>query len=198
MKLKQPILGLMMLTLIFIIIAIYTYIGLIKLGIFLLFGLAYGIVLERSRFCFASSFRDLFITKDARLARGVAAGILIATFGFSILMISGIRSPKALPVGFHTLIGGILFGLGMVLAGGCASGTLFRIGEGYVTLWLALIGTLTGMILLAVTWPFLWNNYIKYQPKIWLVDYLGWGGAVALTISLILIYYIIVTVWEKR
>ncbi|MHA1506022.1 MAG: YeeE/YedE thiosulfate transporter family protein [Candidatus Asgardarchaeia archaeon] len=197
MSRKQPIFGLILLTLIFIIIG-NTYVGLIELGIFLLFGIAYGIVLERSRFCFASSLRDLFITKNTRLARGVAIGILVATIGFSILMMSGIRNPKVLPVGLHTLIGGILFGFGMVLAGGCASGTLFRIGEGYVTLWFALMGTLTGMILLAATWPLLWNNYIQYQPKIWLVDYLGWSGAIALTISLILIYYAIATLWERR
>lgn len=198
MKVKQPIVGLIALALIFAITATYTYAGLTELGIFLLFGLAYGIVLERSRFCFASSFRDLFITRDERLARGVALGILVATIGFSLLVMLGIRRPKILPVGLHTLVGGILFGLGMVLAGGCASGTLFRIGEGYITLWFALLGTLVGMIILAVTWPFLWNNYIRYQPKIWLVDLLGWGGSLALTISLLVLYYAVVTVLERR
>lgn len=198
MKLKQPILGLVALFIVFLIVGLYTYIGLLELGIFLLFGLAYGIILERSRFCFASAFRDLFITRDSRLTRGVAIGTLTATIGFSLLMLLGIRNPKILPVGLHTLLGGVLFGFGMVLAGGCASGTLFRVGEGYVTLWFALIGTLFGMVLLAYTWPYLWYNYIQYQPKIWLVDYLGWSRSILLTISLLLVYYITVTILEKR
>ncbi|MGJ8455827.1 YeeE/YedE family protein, partial [Pseudothermotoga sp. U03pept] len=35
------------------------------------------------------------------------------------------------------IVGGYIFGIGMVLAGGCASGVTYRVGEGMTTAWLA-------------------------------------------------------------
>jgi hypothetical protein len=37
------------------------------------------------------------------------------------------------PFGIHTLLAGLVFGVGMVLSGGCASGSLYKIGEGNMT-----------------------------------------------------------------
>ena len=109
-----------------------------SLAIFLLFGLGYGIVIQRSKFCFASAFRDLFLFKRGELMRAVVVGLIIATIGFSIIMFAtvGLEKPidsikdglpahaKVNPVGIQTLIAGIIFGFGMVFSGGCASGTL--------------------------------------------------------------------------
>jgi hypothetical protein len=85
----------------------------------------------------------------------------------------------------------------MVLAGGCASGTLYRCGEGYLSLWVALGGTILGMMILAVSWPFLWFNYIQYQPKLWFPAALGWPLSVTATISLLVSCFLIVTWWER-
>ena len=110
-------------------------------AVFWLFGLAFGFVLQRSRFCFASAFRDLFLLGDARVMKGIIAGLAVATAGFAVVMARmlpevgfGSLPPGAtvLPLGLHTLLGGVLFGIGMVLAGGCTSGSLYRAGEGYV------------------------------------------------------------------
>src|SRR5687768_860620 len=48
------------------------------LGVFWLFGLAFGFVLQRSRFCFASAFRDLFLLGEARVMKGIIAGLAVA------------------------------------------------------------------------------------------------------------------------
>ena len=48
------------------------------LGVFWLFGLGFGFVLQRSRFCFASAFRDLFLLGDARVMKGIIAGLAVA------------------------------------------------------------------------------------------------------------------------
>ena len=56
------------------------------LAVFWLFGLAFGFVLQRSRFCFASAFRDLFLLGDARVMKGIIAGLAVATAGFTVLM----------------------------------------------------------------------------------------------------------------
>jgi rhodanese-related sulfurtransferase len=44
-----------------------------------------------------------------------------------------------------TFLGGILFGIGMVIAGGCVAGSLFRAGEGSIPAFIAAIGMIIGM-----------------------------------------------------
>ena len=46
----------------------------------------------------------------------------------------------AIPATFWigSLVGGVIFGIGMIFAGGCASGSLWRMGEGHVKLWVAM------------------------------------------------------------
>ena len=118
------------------------------LGIFWLFGLVFGFVLQRSRFCFASAFRDLFLLGDARMMKGVLAGLAMATGGFTVLMARllpevgfGSLPPGAtvIPLGIHTLLGWVLFGIGMVLAGGCTSWSLYQAGKRYVGAYVELV-----------------------------------------------------------
>ena len=40
---------------------------------------------------------------------------------------------------FLIVLGGVLFGIGMVFGGGCASGSLWRMGEGHLKLWVTLL-----------------------------------------------------------
>ena len=160
--------------------------GRTPLAVMWLFGLAFGIVLQRSRFCFASGFRDMFLFGDGRVLKGIIIGMAVATVGFTLIMGKLLADPlitQALParagvypLGFQTLLGGMLFGVGMVVAGGCASGTLYRIGEGYIASVVTLGGMIIGMYLLATTWSWWWANVISIAPKIWLAHSLGYGG----------------------
>src|SRR5262245_7452101 len=45
-----------------------------ELATFWLFGLAFGVILQRSRLCFASAFRDLFLLRDGGSLRALLAG----------------------------------------------------------------------------------------------------------------------------
>lgn len=167
------------------------------------FGLAFGLVLQRGRFCFASAFRDLYLLGDGRVLKGILAGMAVASIGFTLIVYKA--SPEmakplgtVTPSGIHTLLGGLLFGFGMVVAGGCASGTLYRIGEGYVASLVALVGAFLGMLLLAFTWPFWWSVSVSVSPKLWLPQQLGWLGAVALNLALLGITAGLVLWWESR
>lgn len=179
----------------------------IDLGIFWGIGLALGVILQRSRFCFAGSFRDLFMARDGRLMRSLIAGMLIATPGFWLLMTRLVPDPSlpglphgahVLPVGLNLVVGGLLFGVGMVIAGGCVSGTLFRIGEGYTASLVTLGGILGGLSLAAHTWNWWWQNSIKFAPIIWLPNILGHGGALILTMAALGALYVLVLWWEMR
>ncbi len=166
-----------------------------KLGIYLLFGLAFGFVLQRSGFCFTASFRDLFTSGDGRLARGVIVAIGVAMLGFAILQGLGLRQPFTLPLGWHTLVGGYLFGLGMVIAGGCATGTLFRIGEGSIQLLFALPGGMLGAALSSVL---LKTVGFQMGPKVWLVNPLGWQGALLASFAFLGVWLVMVQWNEMR
>ncbi len=155
------------------------------------FGLAFGFALQRGRFCFASAFRDLFLLGHGRNMKGVLLGLAVASGGFAVVMARqvpfvdmGFLPPTAnvLPVGVHTALGGVLFGTGMVLAGGCVSGSLYRMGEGYVASWVAFAGLMGGLLLSSYTWNWWWEATMSAGPRVWFPVSLGHSGALALTL----------------
>ncbi len=177
------------------------------LGVWWLVGLLMGIILQRGRLCFAGAFRDLFLNGSGQLMRGVLAGMMVATLGFGALMARmvpdpflGLVAPKihVWPLGLNVLVGGLVFGLGMVLAGGCVSGTLYRMGEGYVGSWVALGGILVGLQAAAFTWNWWWLNSMSRAPVIWLPNHLGHIGAWLLTLAVLGGLYLLTFWWEAR
>lgn len=175
--------------------------------LFWAFGLAFGFVLQRSRFCFASAFRDLFLFGGSATLKGILAGMAVASVGFALLeskMVAlpgfGLLPPEAhlFPLGLHLVVGGVLFGIGMSLAGGCVSGTLYRLGEGYAASYVALLGILVGLGLAAHTWGFWWERTISTGPVVWLPAYLGYAGALAVTLLGLAAVWVTLEVVEAR
>ena len=56
------------------------------LGTLWLLALGAGFTLQRSRFCFASAFRDLFLLGQSRITKGILVALAIATVGFAIII----------------------------------------------------------------------------------------------------------------
>jgi uncharacterized membrane protein YedE/YeeE len=171
------------------------------------FGLAFGFVLQRGRFCFASAFRDLFLLGHGRNMKGVLVGLAIASVGFAIVMARqvpitdlGFLPPTAnvLPVGVHTALGGILFGVGMVLAGGCVSGSLYRMGEGYVASWVAFAGLMGGLLVSNYTWNWWWERSMSTAPRVWLPHSLGHSGSLVVTLLALAAAFLAVLWIEHR
>ncbi len=103
-------------------------------------GILFGIVLQRGRLCFNSAIRDLRLFKDNYLWKTVMLAIALEIIAFQLMASAGLMTltPKPFaPLG--NILGGLIFGFGMVLAGGCASGVTYRSGEGMTTAWMAAI-----------------------------------------------------------
>ncbi len=102
-------------------------------------GMFFGFALQRGRFCMNSAFRDPLVFKDFTILKAVALALIVQMIGFHVISYLGIveLAPKTF-YPFGTIIGGFVFGIGMVIAGGCASGTAYRVGEGMVSSMLAL------------------------------------------------------------
>ena len=103
-------------------------------------GLAFGFVLQRGRLCFNSAFRDLILLKDNFLFKAGLFAIALSAVGFQLMAHLGWIHLNPKPLSWSgVIIGAFVFGIGMVLAGGCASGTTYRVGEGSTTAWFAAI-----------------------------------------------------------
>jgi uncharacterized membrane protein YedE/YeeE len=134
-------------------------------------GLVFGFALSRGRFCMNSAFRDIIVLKDYTLLKAVGLAILVSMIGFAIMDRTGVISVS--PVTFWwgaNIVGGFIFGIGMVLAGGCASGITYRTGEGMVSAMVAVVGlTFFGLMTsMGVFNPFI--NYLRSATTITLAD----------------------------
>lgn len=98
--------------------------------VYMWFGFIYGALQQYGRFCFASAWRDLIMVKVPRMFVGIMIGLMTLSIISAWLFTQYPNFFHVSPIGPHELIGGFLFGLGMVFAGGCATGSLYKTGEG--------------------------------------------------------------------
>ena len=106
----------------------------------LLVGAILGFILQRARFCMTGGFRDIYLAKNFTMLYAFLIAISVQAVGV-FLLVRG--DYLAISTGSISLIGSIggslLFGFGIVLAGGCATGTWYRAAEGLIGSWIALI-----------------------------------------------------------
>lgn len=158
------------------------------LALSLVLGLGFGLLLQRSRFCFYCVSRDFIEQRDARGLLGIVAALAVGTLGYHAVFGAFLPEPAIgrLPPGAHigpvsgVLVGAsFVFGVGMAIAGSCVSAQIYRIGEGAVTAPLALLGTVGGFILGLRVWNTLYLDHIQEAPVVWLPNHLGYEGSVA-------------------
>ena len=112
-------------------------------------GLLMGYVLQRGQLCFHSAIRN---SLDGRflLARGWALGVAMASVGLALLFLlpgtSGLNQGLAFrPVA--NVAGGLIMGIGMVVARSCVSGLFYKLGAGMLGALVGLIGWAGGELL---------------------------------------------------
>jgi len=194
-----------------ILIAILVVLGFIANGngskplLGLLLGLAFGYVLQRSRFCFSAAMRDPSLTGSTSLTRAVLLAFALTSIGFTAVKYAAFAQGAAIPgsgnvgtIGIPLVVGALLFGVGMVLAGGCASGTLMRLGEGFTMQLIALVFFSIGQILGAHNVSAFWGKLNEGMPKIFLPDVFGWVGGLVIQMAIIALLYIAAVKWQKK
>ncbi|QQC58682.1 YeeE/YedE family protein [Rothia kristinae] len=102
-------------------------------------GILLGIIMQRGRFCVTGMLRDIFLQRSWRGFTALLVVISVHGLGLALLTATGAITPEYPAFApAAVVLGGLVFGLGIVLAGGCASGTWYRSGEGLVGSWVAL------------------------------------------------------------
>lgn len=147
-----------------------------------------GVVMQRGRFCVTAMIRDIFMQRSWRTFVALLIVISIHAVGLAALTSTGVIAPD-----YNTfapgavVVGGFLFGLGIILAGGCASGTWYRSAEGLVGSWIALAmyalsaammktGALAGFN----DWMKSWDTGLTTLPEVFGIS--AWWFAIAISV----------------
>jgi uncharacterized membrane protein YedE/YeeE len=161
-------------------------------------GFGLGVAFLKAEFSYTASWRR-FLTRGE--AGGLIGGlIVIAVAAVAVVPVAAL-SPKfggaIAPLGVSLVLGAFTFGIGMQLANGCGSGTLYTVGGGSGRMLLALLGFIVGCVFGSLSLPaFLALGGI--DPVI-ASDYLGpWGGLAATLASLALAAALMIAVAKWR
>ena len=170
--------------------AILVYIvGLVgwRQGALFLVGIGAGLILYHAAFGFTSAWRDMISKGRGAGLRAQMIMLAVTAIVFLPLLADGQLWGMELrgsvrPLSVSVIVGAFLFGVGMQLGGGCASGTLFTAGGGNMRMVLTLVAFIVGSALGAYHLP-VWQAAPGFGP----VSLLGqFGLGLALVISLVL------------
>jgi len=172
------------------------------LGGALLLTAGIGFVMHRTRFCIVNAFREPYLSGEATMAKGVALSVFIAMLGVLLIKMSGIRDAMTYvePTFFlGSLIGGIIFGAAMVVAGGCGSGSLWRVAEGQVKLWIVVIFFALTNAILRYYMDNVWEVWDKgwLGTQVYLPDVFGYAGTFLILSFVIFLWYVFVD-WNEK
>lgn len=164
-------------------------------------GALLGITLYHAAFGFTSAWR-VFIA-DGRGA-GLRAQMLMLAIGvllfFPALAAGTLFGHPVVgevsPVGTSVVVGAFIFGIGMQLGGGCASGTLYTVGGGSTRMVVTLIAFIAGSVVGTAHMPF-WAA-LPHLPPISLVKTLGVGPAIVLNLVVFAAIAGLTVLIEKR
>jgi uncharacterized membrane protein YedE/YeeE len=108
-------------------------------------GLVFGYVIQRGGFCLTRAISNAALTRDSTILRAYALALLVAMVGVQALEVTGAVEISIRPLHWlANIVGGLLFGVGMIIAGGCAGSTWYRVGEGAVGAGVVLFGFAIG------------------------------------------------------
>jgi len=109
-------------------------------------GFLFGFFLEKADLCGSSAFSEILLMGDSRKFQGLMVVVVTSMVGFALLDVFGLIRLNPKPFLWASyLVGGVLFGVGMVLAGGCISGSLFKTGQGNMNSMAALVAIPLGV-----------------------------------------------------
>lgn len=155
----------------------------------LLMGIVFGFALEKSRvfepgiIVGQMQLRNFIMLKVFLAAVATGAVVLAVLNGFGFVKLQ----PKA-ALYAADVVGGVILGVGIALAGACPGTTLAQIGVGYRDALFTLAGGLCGAVAFSYAQPWLDKVLIGVGPKLTFTDLLSmpyWQGALVLAAAIV-------------
>lgn len=165
-------------------------------------GILLGFIMQRTRFCLAGGFRDMYVQKNNKMFYALLIAIAVQSIGLFTLSAFGVvKVPHESYPLIGTIIGSFIFGIGIVLAGGCATGTWYRAGEGLIGSWVALVayGFTSAVTKFGILQPVMGRVNQPTQYRTSMADTTGipnWVWVIALT--LITLFFVVKTLRKPK
>jgi uncharacterized protein len=164
------------------------------LALALLLGSAFGVVLQRARFCFYCNFRDLIERREPGGVLAILVALAVGAIGYTVIFGAWLPTPapERLPPTAHVgpvsmvlVASSFVFGIGMAVSGSCLSAHFYRLGEGSATSPFAIIGAALGFGIGFLTWNPLFALVTSDALIVWLPHSLGYSGTLVATLGVI-------------
>ncbi len=153
-----------------------------QFGILFAIGGLLGAALYQADFGFSSAYRNAIVRRDVAGVRAQVLMVALAVVIFAPILAggvsaTGVRASGALaPAGWEVAVGSFMFGIGMQLASGCGSGTLFTAGGGSTRMMVTLVFFCLGAFLATLAWDWpLWAWLRAGSRTVSLGATFGWG-----------------------
>lgn len=151
-------------------------------------GLVLGVALYHASFGFASAYRRMIVARDMRGVQAQLLLLALTTMLFAPVLASGAIFGQEVggawaPAGVSVAAGAFMFGIGMQIAGGCGSGTLYTAGGGSLRMLMVLFCACLGSY-----WASLhmgWWQQLPSLETVVLPDVLGWKSALMVQLGVI-------------
>ncbi|MGE4124778.1 MAG: YeeE/YedE family protein [Pusillimonas sp.] len=165
-------------------------------------GILLGVTLYHSSFGFTSAWR-VFLSD--RQGAGLRAQMLMLAAGvvlFFPFLAQGTLAGQAVngfvsPPGLSVVLGAFIFGIGMQLGGGCASGTLFAVGGGSTRMIITLLFFIVGSVIGAWLFPW-WGNLPALAPMSMVKSWGLWPALLSNLAVFALIYWLTIILEKRR
>ena len=168
-------------------------------------GLLLGYTLFHARFGFTSAFRRLMSVGNGQAMRShmlmlaVAVTLFAPILAYGTTIFGGSVAGYVSPVGVSLLVGAFVFGIGMQLGGGCASGTLYAVGGGRSVMFITFIFFIIGATIGAYHLPFWTEEMPSFAPfSLATSTGLGYSGDWVLSLILFALIAWVTLVVEKK
>ncbi|MCO8165639.1 YeeE/YedE family protein [Pseudomonas sp. LJDD11] len=168
----------------------------------LLLGAALGVTLYHAAFGFTSAWRVFILERRGAGLRAQMVMLAIAVVLFFPTLASGSLFGQPVnglvaPAGVSVIVGAFIFGIGMQLGGGCASGTLFTAGGGNARMLVTLVFFILGSLI--ATHHVHWWFALPSLPATSMVKSFGWLPALLLNLAIFgLIAWVTVRLEKRR
>ncbi|MDH4943816.1 YeeE/YedE thiosulfate transporter family protein [Sulfurimonas sp. C5] len=160
-----------------------------SIALVLFIGFLFGLIIMYSRLDKFEKMAGFLLFEDTLAIRMAMTTVGISSIGFYILVANGYAtfSPKTAIIG-GLILGGVIFGIGLVMLGKCPSAFFVSVSEGRIDAFVGVIGGMIGGLIFTYSFPFIKSILGPDYGQIRLPDFaIEYGGIITIGFGIIML-----------